>query len=537
MPDEAKTKAQLLAEARELRARTTMLEARETELRQSQDLWTKVFFASPIPILITRLADDRIMQANGKFFEVFGYRSGEAIGRTTVEIGLWLSVEDRQRMRQRLSEDGYIREMETQLKTGSGAVCEVLASAELIDLDGEQCTLTTLQDVTQRVQAERALRESEARYRSIVDSNMIGIGYWKADGSITFANDLLIEMFGYARQDMLSGALSWQDLTPPEYAPLDQRALAELASRGVITPFEKEYFRKDGSRFPALIGGGCFAGYTDRGAFFVLDITERKRIEQALQESEAAYQALAGDNALLYEQAQQALRTRDEFISVAAHELRTPITTIVGRLELLERRGARAGGMSERDVATLRLLREQAMRLNRLVGEMLDISRLQIGQLTLERTELDLGALAHRLVDELQQVSERHSFVVDTSGEPLMAQGDELRLEQALQNLLNNAVKYSPHGGAIHVRVFRRDQQVCASVADQGIGIPPAALDQLFTRFFRAGNVDSTVTGMGVGLYVVKEIVTLHGGTVTVDSTEGVGSTFTVCLPSSGKDV
>ena len=108
-----------------------------------------------------------------------------------------------------------------------------------------------------------------------------------------------------------------------------------------------------------------------------------------------------------------------------------------------------------------------------------------------------------------------------------------LRLEQVLQNIIQNAVKYSPRGGAIVVETFAREQSVCVSVSDQGIGIPQDALHRLFRRFYRADNVDDKqISGMGIGLYVVKEIVALHGGSVAVESTEGAGSKFTVCLPA-----
>ena len=113
--------------------------------------------------------------------------------------------------------------------------------------------------------------------------------------------------------------------------------------------------------------------------------------------------------------------------------------------------------------------------------------------------------------------------------------GDELRLEQVIQNLVQNAIKYSPAGGYVEVRAARNGTMACISVIDQGIGIPQGALSRLFTRFYRAPNVDPQhISGMGVGLYVVQEIVSLHGGKVTVESQEGVGSTFTIYLPLAG---
>ncbi|MEH2417373.1 PAS domain S-box protein [Nostoc sp.] len=138
-------------------------------------------------------------------------------------------------------------------------------------------------DITQLKQTEQALRESEAKFRSVVESNMIGIGFWDRDGGITEANDALLNMVGYSREELLAGTLRWQDLTPTEYVPLDKEALNQIQDSSFCTSYEKEYIRKDGSRFPILIGGSRFEGSVNRGAFFVVDITERKQAEERLR--------------------------------------------------------------------------------------------------------------------------------------------------------------------------------------------------------------------------------------------------------------
>ncbi|QSJ18022.1 PAS domain S-box protein [Nostoc sp. UHCC 0702] len=134
-------------------------------------------------------------------------------------------------------------------------------------------------DITQLKQTEQALRESEAKFRSVVDSNMIGIGFWEKDGRITDANDALVKMLGYSREELIAGKLNWQNLTPREYLPLDEQALNQLQHNCFFAPYEKEYIRKDGSHLPIIVGGSCLEGTVDRGAFFVIDITERKQAE------------------------------------------------------------------------------------------------------------------------------------------------------------------------------------------------------------------------------------------------------------------
>jgi PAS domain S-box-containing protein len=138
-------------------------------------------------------------------------------------------------------------------------------------------------DITPLKQAEQALRESEAKFRSVVESNMIGIGFWERDGRITDANDALLNMLGYTREELVGKKLDWRNLTPSNYSLLDEQALAQFQENSFCTPFEKEYIRKDGTRIPILVGGSHFEGTVDRGAFFVLDITARRQAEEQLR--------------------------------------------------------------------------------------------------------------------------------------------------------------------------------------------------------------------------------------------------------------
>jgi PAS domain S-box-containing protein len=252
----------------------------------------------------------------------------------------------------------------------------------------------------------------------------------------------------------------------------------------------------------------------------------------ALARELASRAATAIDNARLYREAQEAVRLRDQFLSIASHELKTPLTTLLGNAQLLQRRARREGDFKERHLHTIDVIADQASRLNKMIAALLDISRIETGHLSIERAPVDLSALAQRVVEEVRPTLDQHTIKYVALNQPLVVEGDELRLEQVLQNLIGNAIKYSPQGGPVVVRVARRDAMACVDVIDQGIGIPATALPQLFRRFYRAANVDAQhISGMGVGLYVVKEIVALHGGKVTVASQEGEGSTFSCCLP------
>ncbi|MEN9936490.1 MAG: hypothetical protein RLZZ387_3069 [Chloroflexota bacterium] len=336
-----------------------------------------------------------------------------------------------------------------------------------------------------------------------------------------------------------------------ERYPLDLNGPGPVASvlrggqpvRGEVDPELLTLLAKDNEHLALLqaIGSRSYvigpmrAGNRTFGALMIGSAESKRRYDDddlALVVELARRAAMAIENARLYRMAQEAIRLRDVFFSVAAHELKTPLTALFGHVQLLQRRTARDGTLGERDRRTVEVVVAQAQRMSAMVSGLLDIARLEQGQLSLERAPLDLRALVRRVVEEIQPTLDRHTLLLTLAPEPLVVDGDALRLEQVVHNLLSNAAKYSPMGGAVNVRVDRIGGRACVTVRDEGIGIPQAALPHLFQRFYRATNVSEQVFGgMGVGLYVVHEIVTLHGGSVTVESVEGRGSTFTICLP------
>ena len=235
---------------------------------------------------------------------------------------------------------------------------------------------------------------------------------------------------------------------------------------------------------------------------------------------------------------QQAEREKDEFLSIASHELKTPLTSLGLAAQMIDRMLAR-GTLDEARLARhVDTIRDQVARASRLIGDLLDVSRIESDRLDVRPERVDLAALAalavQRQRDALHEDAS-HEVILRGGDAPLVIMGDEARLEQVLTNLLSNAVKYSPGGGTIEVRLGREGEDVALAVIDHGIGVPTDERERLFTPFRRTtAAVHAGVEGTGLGLYITRRIVEAHGGTIDVAETPGGGATFTVRLPVGG---
>jgi signal transduction histidine kinase len=240
--------------------------------------------------------------------------------------------------------------------------------------------------------------------------------------------------------------------------------------------------------------------------------------------------AIAMQNARLYRATQEAVHLRDEFLAIASHELKTPLTSILGQGQLALRRLERDGQLgSVQGARTLEVITQQGQKLSRLVSQLLDVSRLESGKLTVEPEPTDLAALLEQVVASAQVWSERHPITLEAPPALPLAL-DPLRLEQVLTNLLDNAIKYSPDGGAIEVSLAVADGAVELSVRDHGLGVPPEKRAYVFERFYQA-HAQEHRSGLGLGLYVSRQIVELHGGTIDCAFPADGGTRFVVRLP------
>ncbi|GHO78415.1 hypothetical protein KSD_61860 [Ktedonobacter sp. SOSP1-85] len=356
----------------------------------------------------------------------------------------------------------------------------------------------TCTDIEDQKRTEEALRQSQERASVLMNSNIIGIYVGKGD-QIVDANDTFLYMTGYTREDLRAGRMNWSHMTPPDYLARSLEARQELDAQQSITPYEKEYVCKDGSRLPVLVGAVLLEHHSSQAITFVLDNSARKELEQR----------------------------KDDFISMASHELRNPLTALKLQTTLLHRQLAKQGLQTP----ALSSMETQINKLTRLVEELLDVSKIQAGRLEYRLEMVDLDALLREVADTMQQISTTHTIVV--RGETLCSlEGDKDRLGQVFINLISNAIKYSPGAETVEMDLSVSPETTTIRVRDHGLGIPREQRGKIFDRFYRVtGPRQRAIPGLGMGLYIVAEIIKHHGGTITVDSEVGKGSTFTVTLP------
>ncbi|HYH95108.1 ATP-binding protein, partial [Hyalangium sp.] len=260
-------------------------------------------------------------------------------------------------------------------------------------------------------------------------------------------------------------------------------------------------------------------------------IEEMERLGRSLSSSAELLRQHEGEERRARAGLEAAVRSRDEFLSLASHELKTPLTSLMLQAQLLQRRQERGELLPPESVRrVLDQTTRQTQRLARLVNDMLDISRIAVGKLSLEQDTFDLAELADDVVAKLgPQLSEARCDVSVRAEEPVVGTWDRYRLEQVLTNFLTNAARYGP-GKPVEISVCRLEERAELRVRDQGRGIAPEDQERIFRKFERA--VDGNeVSGLGLGLFIVREIVEMHGGAVRVESAPGQGATFIVHLP------
>src|SRR6266566_7533397 len=365
-------------------------------------------------------------------------------------------------------------------------------------------------EIRERKKVEEALRESEAHKGAVFDTALDSIITMDHTGRIVEFNPAAERTFGYRRDEVVGQNMA-ELIIPPSLHERHKRGLAHYLATGEGAVMDRRIeivaMRQDGSEFPIELavtrvpkeGFPLFTGT-------IRDITERKELEQR----------------------------KDEFISMASHELKTPVTSLKGFTHLLRRRLAKQG--DGQALHFLDRIEAQLNKLTKLISDLLDVTKMQTGKLEFREERFSLDELVRETLENLQGTTETHRFRLE---EVRNAQvfGDKDRLGQVLINLLTNAIKYSPQADAIIVRVSTDEHGAIVCVQDFGIGIAETHQEKIFERFYQVNDAtEKTFSGLGIGLYISNEIVRRHHGRLWVKSAKGAGATFYVSLPLARED-
>ncbi len=384
-------------------------------------------------------------------------------------------------------------------------------------------SLTQAHSITAAIAHARlhtAVEDESARLRAILDQLPEGILLVEAtDGNISYANASAATILGTPVKDLVGVSFhqharshSLNDVHDRQALPWNFVVINALFGKTASSQ-ETVVVKPDGSTLIMLSSSAPLRneeGFITGAVIVFQDITAQKMLE----------------------------RQKNAFLSLASHELRTPITAIMGFAEILQLKDVQEEGLDPISQRAITQIVAQSDQLTRLIDEMLDLTRLENAQLSLDCALHDLHATLKEAIESQEITARDHSIRLASKGlaatDRVIGYFDEQRVMQIMNNLISNAIKYSPNGGEIEVGLQRTPEnpdEVLIWVRDHGIGIPRNEVHLIFQRFHRASNLDKSMSGLGMGLYLVKELVTRHEGHVWVESAEGEGSTFYVLLP------
>jgi PAS domain S-box-containing protein len=464
-----------------------------------------------------------IADQNGRYTDVnsagcrmLGYTRDELIGKLIVDL---IPHEDAARFAEEreLLRKGSARTVEGHLRRKDGTYLPVEVSNKILP-DGRWQAF--VRDITRRKEAEEALRRSEARFEGIISLAADAIISINAEQRIVLYNEGAARIFGWPRAEALGKPL---DILIPERLREVHRAHVQGFAAGSAQARRMGErgttilgLRKNGEEFPAEACISKLQGDEVLLTVMLRDVSEARRIENAQR--------------FLYQAAQKAIQARDEVLSIVAHDLRTPLSAAhLAVSTLLRQEAATDQRVPARRSAEM--IQRSLNRASRLIDDLLDITRIEVGRLEIEARGMSPEELVRDSLQMLAPLAANASLELEADVRPglPLVQADEQRLHQVFSNLIGNAIKFTPAGGHIRVAAERYEGLVRFAVSDTGAGIPPEYLPHLFDRFWQAQRVNHR--GAGLGLAIVKGIVEAHGGRIWVESTPGKGSTFYFTLP------
>lgn len=512
-------------------------------LEESEEKFTTVFRTSPDPIAVINFSDGRFLEVNNRMTEFFGYSREEFIGRTTLELGLWASSEERQQAREQLQTQGRFYNQEVIARIKSGATRVVWLSAEKLSLDGQEVMIIGLKDISDRKQLEEALQRSETQTRDILNSTSAAITRLQVFKDNTWQIELVSAgcelLSGYTPAELTLDNILWTSrIEPADWQAIAPQLFANIFAEQTAT-YEYRLRHKKGSLHWISqtnnsywdAAQGCWVVTA-----FSVDITDRKQAEQDLQ--------------LAKEVAEAANQAKSTFLANMSHELRTPLNAILGFTQLMQRQP----NLSSDGHTYLQLIHASGNHLLKLINEVLDLAKVEAGKITLEPQTIDLLSQLRLVRDTFSERIDRKNlqFCLEICPDvPPYIVVDGQKLQQILFNLLSNAIKFTDVGSVtlrVDVAGWSEASQVPNTLAaseanraastvllfqvkDTGIGIAPEDLRQIFDAFGQTVVGQKAQEGTGLGLTISRRLVEFMGGELTVNSTLGQGSTFRFTLP------
>ncbi|MCA0177701.1 MAG: PAS domain S-box protein [Proteobacteria bacterium] len=485
---------------------------------QSERLLSRVVETYPDVISLTELGSGRYHMINETFERVFGYARSEVIGRTVLELAVWVDKGDRERMVHSLREHGHVHNMVTQFRLKGGGVLNMQVSASLFQSEGRSYIITTARDVTA---AEQARHE----YEALLNNATLGTAMLR-DGRFERVNARFADLLGRTVGTLVGmrDAEVWTTYDAQTARLSNASALARAPQAQL--DLERPMARTDGGRFMArVLAKAIDPVHPERGGviWMVEDVTQRRADEQALAKARDA--------------AESANRAKSAFLANTSHEIRTPLNALLGLARLArdpQMEPSRRGQYIEQ-------ISDSAQALSTILTDILDLSKIEAGKLQLENEPFNLWEL-------LDKLGQAYGALADTKGLrlsvtladdlPVNVLGDAIRVRQILSNFLNNALKFTARG-RVHLRALAQPGGVVRlEVFDTGRGIRPADLPRLFHPF---SQVDDSATrdvgGTGLGLSICRELAVLMGGRVGADSRWAEGSCFWAELPLPSADM
>eukprot|EP01133_Synstelium_polycarpum_P019584 gene19584-23460_t len=378
-----------------------------------------------------------------------------------------------------------------------------------------------LQDITEETRARSSLEDAEERVRLAAEAVNLGTYDMNLLSGQMTSSDRFNYIFGFDRN---VGRAKFVSAIHPQ----DQQIRVEAHRKAVDTGqlfYELRVIWPDESIHWVRAEGKVYYNQVKKPIRIIgtlLDITDKKNTEEELREINKKLESAL-------EEQKDLQRQKDDFLGIASHELKTPVTSLKAYTQVLQKILQKKGDLKEAEM--MRKMDAQLNRLTNLIGDLLDVTKMNSGRIEFNSAHFDFDEMLRSVIEELQRTSEKHK-IIEHLGEIGFVTADRERIGQVMTNLISNAIKYSPNHSEIKVSSEIRDEEVLVCVEDKGIGIPQDKLQKVFEQFYRvSGQMQHTFPGLGLGLYISAEIIKREGGRLWVNSREGEGSTFCFTLP------